>query len=1101
MNRLLLIFSFLAISVFAGAQNRPTISGVVKDEQGGTLPGISLLVKGTTTGTSTDANGAFRLTLPNANAVLVVSGVGYLRQEIPVGNSTTLAITMKEDPKSLDEVIVTGFGVKQETRKLAYAAQEVQGTSLTRANTPNLVNALQGKVAGVQIDQGSGGPMSSSRIRIRGNASLSPNTQPLFVVDGVLIRPATTGADSWGAAQDFGNIMKNLNPDNVETMTVLKGSAASALYGSEALNGVIVITTKKGREQKGLGVSYNHTSSFEHAYRFVDVQNQYGAGLSPTFPKAADGVETVESQNSAWAYSFGPKIDGRMVRDLDGRMVEWKANNPLDFFQTGRFTNHNVAIEGSNDRGSFRASYSNLYNNTIMPGGAELKRNNFNIRATQKLGKVLNLDVSADYTLNDNLNPIRQGGTYNPVFRFVYGRPRTLDINYWMDNYKSPLGGRRTGSVDDPYSISQFLWETFQYTTSRNEKIFRGNIDVTANITPWLTGLVRANIQNELYATENKNLGAGVGFAGGEYSQYSQANTQSRVQALLTASRDFGPLFHLNLTLGGETNRINGGREYRLRTDGGLRIPGEFNLPNSVNPVVADISGGRLAPSKRTDAIYAYGDLSYKDALFLNFTNRLDYSSALTYANGTGQYSYYYPSVGLAWDFTQSIKGLPNQLSFGKLRGSYGFTGGDTDAWITNQTGFYSAGNIFTSINGQIQRYGFRDNVLPNYNLRNRLAREWEVGADLRFFGNRLGLDVAVYNKLTRNEIFRLPVAQESGLNERLVNAGKILNRGVEILLTGTPIKTSKFQWNTSFNFSRNRNKILELADGISTYELSLAFGNDVRSIAKAGGDYGTIISGYAFARDAQGRKLIGPASGTTGGYMTFLRSQAAGQGSKELGTLLENFLLSNVNNFQFGPFAATFQVDSKIGGVMASSTHAYGSAFGSFSNSLSGRDTESGGITFTDAQGVVRNDGIIPDGVLNAGVTATVDGQQIDLGGMSYKDAVEKGYLKPIPAYAYYDNLSNWGSGIREYSVFENSWVAVREASISYELPASLLNKVKVQSLRVSLVGRNLGYLYRTAKDGINPQGLLSNKAGEFAEYGGLPFSRNIGVTVNVGL
>ncbi|MBC3788081.1 SusC/RagA family TonB-linked outer membrane protein [Spirosoma utsteinense] len=1098
MNRLILLGLLLVSSLYVYPQSRSTVSGVVKDEQGVTLPGISLLLKGTTTGTSTDANGAFRINVTGANPTLVVSGVGYLRQEVAAGNAATLTIVLREDPKTLNEVIVTGFGVKQETRKLAYAAQEVKGQDLERANSANLVNALQGKVAGVQIDQGSGGPMSSSRIRIRGNASLSPNTQPLFVVDGVLIRPATTGADSWGAAQDFGNIMKNLNADNVETMTVLKGSAASALYGSEALNGVVVITTKRGREQKGLGVSYTHTSSFENAYRFLDVQNQYGAGISQTFAKAADGTDLVDTQN--WNYSFGPKLDGHMVRDIDGRMIPWQANTPLNFFQTGRYTNHNVAVEGGNDRSSFRASFSNLFNNTIMPGGAEMKRNNFNVRATQKLGKIVNLDVSADYTDNNNLNPIRQGGNFNPVFRFVYNRPRTLDIDYWTANYASQLGGRKR-NADDPYNITEFLWQTFQYNTTRKEKVFRGNIDVNLNITPWLTGLVRANLQNELYQTENKNLGDGVGFAGGEYSQYSQANNQSRFQGLLTFNRDLSSLFHLNLTVGGETNRINGGREFRLRTDGGLRIPGQFALPNSINSVVADISGERLASSKRTDAVYAYGDISYKDALFLNFTNRIDYSSALTYANGSGQYSYYYPSVGLAWDFTQSVKGLPGALTFGKLRASYGFTGGDTDAWRTNQTGFYSAGSVFTSVNGQLQQYGFRDNTLPNYNLRNRLAREWEVGADMRFFNNRLGLDVAVYNKLTRNEIFSLPVAQESGIGSRLVNAGKILNRGVEVLLTGTPIKTSKFQWNTSFNFSRNRNRILELADGIDTYQLSLAFGADIQSIARAGGDYGTINTSYAFARDDQGRKLIGAASGTTGGYLTYLRSGAAGQGSKDVGTMLEKFLLSNVNNFRYGNFSATFQVDSKIGGVMASATHAYGSANGSLTNSLFGRDTESGGITFTDAEGNTRNDGIIPEGILNAGVTATVDGQQIDLGGMTYKEAVDKGYLKPIPAYAYYDNLSNWGSGIREYSVFENSWVAVREASISYDVPASLLNKIKVQSLRLSVVGRNLGYLYRTAPGGINPQSLKSNNAGEFAEYGGLPFSRNIGVTVNVGL
>ncbi|MCK8494517.1 SusC/RagA family TonB-linked outer membrane protein [Spirosoma sp. RP8] len=1100
MKKLLLVMLLVMIRCLPTlAQARATVTGTVRDSQNNPLPGATIQVKGTTTGTTAGADGTFRLNLPAARAAtLVVSAIGFVSKEVAVGNATELNINLADDSKTLGEVVVTGFGIKQETRKLSYAAQEVKGVDLERANSANLVNALQGKVAGVQIDQGAGGPMSSSRIRIRGNASLSPNTQPLFVIDGVLIRPATTGADSWGAAQDFGNIMKNFNSDNVETMTVLKGSAASSLYGSEALNGVVVITTKHGREQKGLGVTYNHTSSFETAYRFLDVQNEYGAGISPTFAKSANGTDLVDTQN--WPYSFGPKLDGHMVQDIDGRMIPWKANNPLNFFQTGKFINHNVAVEGGNDRSSFRASFSNLYNNTIMPAGAEMKRNNFNVRATQKLGKLVNLDVSADYTDNNNLNPIRQGGNFNPVFRFVYNRPRSLDIDYWTNNYASSLGGRKQGAAD-PYNITQFMWQTFQYSTTRREKIFRGNIDVSLNLTPWLTGLVRANVQNENYATENKNLGDGVNFAGGEYSVYSQANSQSRIQALLSFNKDLSPLFHLNLTAGGETNRINGGRDYRLRTDGGLRIPGQFALPNSINPIVADISGERLASSKRTDAIYAYGDLSYKDALFLNFTNRIDYSSALTYASGAGQYSYYYPSVGLAWDFTQSIKNLPKELSFGKLRASYGFTGGDTDAWRTNQTGFYSAGSIFTSVNGQLQQYGFRDNILPNYNLRNRLAREWEVGADLRFFNNRLGIDFAVYNKLTTNEIFQLPVATEAGIGSRLANGGKILNRGVEILLTGTPIKTDKFQWNTSFNFSRNRNKILELIEGVDTYQLSLAFGADIQSIARVGGDYGTINTSYAYARDDQGRKLIGAASGTTGGYLTYLRSGAAGQGSKDVGTMLEKFLLSNVNNFRYGRFAATLQVDSKIGGVMASATHAYGSANGSFKNSLSGRNAESGGIAFTDAQGVQRNDGIIPDGILNKGVTATVDGKQVDLGGMSYKEAVDKGYLTPVPAYAYYDNLSNWGSGIREYSVFENSWVALREASVSYEVPATLLNKVKIQSLRVSVVGRNLGYLYRTAKDGINPQSLKSNNAGEFAEYGGLPFSRNIGVTVNVGL
>ena len=389
------------------------------------------------------------------------------------------------------------------------------------------------------------------------------------------------------------------------------------------------------------------------------------------------------------------------------------------------------------------------------------------------------------------------------------------------------------------------------------------------------------------------------------------------------------------------------------------------------------------------------------------------------------------------------------------------------------------------------------------------------MGADIRFFNNRLGFDFAVYNKLTTNEIFNLPVASESGVGSRLVNAGKILNRGVELMITGVPIKSGKFQWNTTLNFSRNRNKILELAPGITTYDLSLAFGADVKSIARVGSDYGTITTSYAYAtyqkKDAagnlidnpsNGKHVIGAASGTTNGNLTFLRTGAYGQGSKDLGTMLEKFLVSNINSFKYGNFTGTLQVDAKIGGLMASGTHQYGSATGSLANSLPGRNKELGGVTFTDEQGVTRDDGIIPDGVLADGVTAIgADGKSVDLGGMSYQDAVSKGLLKPVPAYAYYENLSQWSSGIREYSVFENSWVSVREVSIGYDVPSVWTNKIKLQSLRLSIIGRNIGYLYRTAKDGINPQGLKSNNAGEFAEYGGLPFSRSLGFSVNVGL
>jgi iron complex outermembrane recepter protein len=1111
MKQLLLCLILLATTSLAVAQ---TVTGRVTSEaDGAALPGVSVVVKGTSNGTTTNADGDYTIDVRSGDAVLVFSFIGFSSQEIPVQNRSTINVGMVEDITQLNEVVVTGFGEKKEIGRIAFAVQDVGGEELVRATNANVVNALQGKIAGVQIDQGTGGPMSSSRIRIRGNSSLSSNTQPLVVIDGVLIRPTVTGADSWGAAQDNGNIMKNINPDNIESMTVLKGSAASALYGSDALNGVIIITTKRGVERKGVGVTLSHTTSFERAYRFLDVQNEFGAGIRPEFVVGSDGVEEVDRANPF--YSYGPRFDGRMVRDLDGRMIPWEANDPLSFYETGKFSNNNVVVEGGNDRSSFRASYSNLTNSTIMPSGTKMTRNNFSVRATQKIGELFDLNAVVDYTHNFIENPIRQGGNFNPVFRMVYYRPRSLDMDYWMKNYRDPVnGGARTG-VNDPYNVGAFLWDTFEDISERTESVFRTNLDITTHIRPWLTFLVRGNIQNELYKGERRRLGNQPRFAGGQFNQSTSDSWQYRIQSLLTANKQLNDDLFLSITLGGETNKLNGGRFYRVFTrnagggeDNSLKVPGVFSIANSINSPGIET---RLNPSRLKNAVYLYGDLTYRDMLTFNFSYRTDYSSTLAYADGSGDFSYSYPAVGLAWTFTESFGNLPGWLTTGKLRTNFGITGGDTEPWIINETGSYTNRGDYFFPGGSLNYSNFRDNTLPNKSLKNREAREWEVGTDLRFLSDRIGLDFTYYNKVSSNEIFSLPVASEAGVSSRIVNGGKIENKGVEIILRATPISTNDFRWNTLFNFTRNRNKVLELPEGVASQQLSLAFGADVYSMAKPGLEYATIATPYAFAtyqkRDSEGNpvdhpsngeRVIGAASGTAG-YLTYLRSGAYGQDAKELGSAMEKFLLTTINTFSYKNFTLNIQLDAKIGGMMASATHQYGTSNGSLKNSLFGRDAEHGGLQYTADNGEVRNDGIVPEGVLADGIKSIID-PNMDLGGMSYADAVAAGHLKPIPARNYYENLTQWSSGIREYSVFENSWVSLREVSLGYDVPASFISKVKLQTLRISLIGRNITYLYRTAKDGINPEGLKSNAAGEFSEYGGLPFTRQMGFSLTAG-
>lgn len=1104
-TRLLLFMLFCIGSVFAFGQEKRTVSGVVKDSAGIAIPGVSVSIKGTKTRGATDAQGTFRIPVNGPNDVLVISSIGFKGTEVTVGSETFFPVTLLSASGELNEVVVTGFGTRKSTKKLSYAVTEVKGEELSRANTPNIVNALQGKVAGVMINQGAGGPSSSSRIRIRGNASItSNNTQPLFVIDGVLIRPDVSGADSWGDNRDFGNQLKNLNPDDYESLTVLKGSAATALYGSEAQYGVVLITTKKGKSQKGLGVSVSHTETWEKAYKLPDFQNEYGGGADPWFNKGTDGKDEVDPANGPY-YSFGPKFDNHTVRDADGRLIPWKANNLLDLFQTGRFINTNVAVEGGGDRTTVRFSYTNTKNNSVMPNNS-FKRDVFTLRATQKVGNFLNMDAMVTYASSTTLNPILQGGNSNPLFRLAYSNSRHYDVDYYTNHYIDTVNGGRIGAsgnpTSNPYtrgSMTSVFWNYYQNNVSRREDNLRANLDINATITPWLNLLVRGNINSLGTTDETKNRGDGPGFLGpnGYYSLAQSSNIYGRIQALLTANRQFNQDLEGSLSVGGETNRGIKGYRTNLNTNGGLKVADIYSLSNSVNAISGN---GSTYPFARLDALYAYGDLTYKNMLTLNVSARNDWNSTLIYPDGHGDYSYFYPSVGLSWIFTEMLKSNSHFdfLSFGKLRASLGYTGGGPAVYTTSTGLGYTLNGNYTDVNGNlIPRYSL-GNSLGNPDLKPQSTREIEFGTELKFLKNRIGVDIAWYKKNTFNQVINLGVPSESGASSRVINAGNVQNQGIEVMLTAQPVRSRDFQWTTTFNFTRNRNTVIDVdaAHGVTSVDLDLAFGADVKSVAAVGKPYGTIVTSYAYAYQndksapGYGQKLLKQDG-------TFWRSGDAGQGTKEIGTMMENFLLSNVNEFTYKSFNLGFQLDSKFGGMMASATHQYGSEFGSFKSTLPGRDAAHGGIKFTDpTTGKERNDGINPDGVFAAGTI--ING--VDVSGTTYADAVAKGLTLPMTSLNYYEGLASWGTGIREYSVFENSWIAVREVSLGYNLPKKVASKIKMNNLRVSAVGRNLFYLYNTAKDNINPESIFSSRAGAFAEYGGLPFIRSFGFTVSAG-
>ncbi|PWV50733.1 SusC/RagA family TonB-linked outer membrane protein [Chitinophaga sp. S165] len=1093
MKRSLLLFAVLSVLCFqlAWAQQKVTVTGVVKDPKGYPIPGVSVSEKGTTNGGVTDLNGGYKINV-SPSGTLVFSFIGYIKKEAAVSNSGSLNISLEEDQKGLQEVVVTALNIQRSTKALGYSMTEIKGEDVALSGQVNPVNALQGKVAGVNISLGGGGPQSSARILIRGNNSLSLNNQPLFVVDGVFIENAITGGDQWGNSQDFGNMMKNLNPDDFESVSVLKGGAATALYGSRGQNGVIIITTKKGFARKGLGVTLTHAQMYDKAYKSIDFQNVYGVGnVAGDFPVDNNGDPYIDENN--WAgLSYGPKMLGQRVKDWQGNWINYspQPNNLLDLYRTGKYYNTNVAIDGGNEKTTFRLSYSNNYTNGIAPNN-NFKRNNFNLRATHKLSSKVSADITANYGKTNVENPAINGGNENLVFSAVYKMSRNYNTKYWKDRYVDPKGGILQ---NDPYTMASTFFYLNNYNTRQDEDNFQGRLNLKIDILSWLNLSLNGDMQANVQQYERKELGGNENFNGGYYNLTSTTANQRRLQAILHGHRKLASDLEMDLSVGGETYRWGYGKYNKAETRGGLKAPGQFYISNSVQDPLAT---ARIIKGVRTDAIYAFANFAFKDQLYLDLTGRNDWNSTLMYSDGHGVSNYFYPSASLSWLFSETFH-LPAFFTFGKLRASYAGTGGGTEAYKTGIGTYSFIGNYIGVGGGTTPRYGFDGNTLGNNDLKNEYTRNFEIGADIRFLDNRLGFDIAAYRKNTFNQIVPINMPQESGVTSRLINAGNVQNTGIEVLINTVPVKSKNFDWNSTISFTRNKNLVKEIAEGVNAMELPNGYsqGSDVLVIARKGAEYGVMQTKYAYTYyddpakpSANGKKVLNSAG-------RYLRSSDAGLGYIDIGTIQPKFLSSWTNGFRYKNFNLNVLVDAKVGGKYSSATYNYAYADGTLKNTLSGRDAESGGLAWTDGLGDSYNDGIIPDGVFAKGVTLTpiAGGTPVDASGMSYKEAYDQGLVRPKHAWDYYYRLGSWGQGIRENAIFTNSWVALREVTVGYTVPSSVYSKLKLSNLRVNLVGRNLFYIYNSLPAGLNPEGLYNNSSASAADYGGIPFVRSMG-------
>ncbi|MDR0893105.1 MAG: SusC/RagA family TonB-linked outer membrane protein [Mediterranea sp.] len=1064
--------------------SRPKVkfTGVVTDNLG-TVVGATVKVKGTSVGTLTDTEGRFTIEAAMGD-VLIISYVGYKPMEVKLTGKTHFDIHLDEDAQALDEVVVTALGISREKKALSYAMTEIKGDEIIKSSVVNPINALQGKVAGVQINMGAAGPQSSQRIMIRGNTSLSGNNQPVFVVDGVIIDNEVTKTSGDKFERDFGNDLKNLNSDDFESVSVLKGASATALYGSRASNGVILITTKKGKKGEGLGISVSQTEQWNVLYAFPDLQNEFGMGTTTVWGLKPDGTENRDISSGT---NWGPRYDGKpyTMGAFKGIYKSYD-DNLKDMYQTGRYSNTNIALAGGTEKSTYRLSYSNMRDKGVSLNNSFM-RNSLSLNVSSDISKVLSVESGFNYIHSKGRNPSYQGGERSAVYDFAYAVPRSYDTSYWMKNY---WNSKHDGYNDlDPFGYSKTLIDLLENNEYQREENYRGFANINLKLASWLKATLKGDLNHTYTKYEKQTLVTGKSnYDGAAYVLNESTKFQNKITAMITANHTWGD-FSVSGSLG--TERFDEKRSYHnSTTNNGLKVPGQFTLDNSVDPATTDaISNWKR---KRMNSIFGFINADWKNQIYLDITDREDWSSAL------GPTPYNYSSFGASWLITETLRDkLPSAISYAKIRASYAIVGKDCDTYLKTDPGTFVYNNSQTDSKfngGSYAYYKFSNNNLVESNLKPEKQHAVEIGLEYRMFDNRLGLDFAWYKTNTRNQILAIPIASESGGDYRIFNAGNIQNAGIEISIDGTPIQTKDWRWEVSVNFTRNRNKIISLAPDVPKYKLP-GGGIDCEAWATVGGAYGDIYTSYAYKRDENGNKLLN----STGQW---LRS---GESTK-VGSIQPKFLGGFSTGLTWKGITLSAIIDARFGGDIFSASYNYGMASGSLKSSLRGRDTMYGGLprtweTIVGGETIQRttNDGMIPDGVFQPGTSVKVKEQMVDISGMSYQEAYEKGYLQPISARSYYVNKYEWSTGIREASVHELSWIALREVSLYWDLPKKWLKKVFVKGATLGLIVRNVGYLYNSLPDNIHPEGLQNNLTSEFVEAGGNVYSRNIGFKLNL--
>ncbi|HTL08030.1 MAG TPA: SusC/RagA family TonB-linked outer membrane protein [Chitinophagaceae bacterium] len=1034
----LLLCLLFAISSFT--LHAQTVTGTVANKEGDKLSNVTVNVKGTNNGTTTDADGKFSINT-SGKSTLVISSVGYATQEIALAGRTALSISMERDLRNLDEVVVTALGIKKQARGLGYSTTNVKPDELTVNRTPNVINALQGKVAGVNISSLGTGPGGSSKIRIRGQSSISGQNNPLIVINGVPVdntnfnENASSGVKGGGVTADGGDGLSSINPDDIESMSILKGAPAAALYGSRAKDGVIMVTTKTRAKGRGIGLAYNANFTDETPLDFTDYQKEYGQGengVRPTTPNPTSGQ-----------WSFGEKFQPGMTQILFNNLTvpyEPQGSRIKEFYRHGQNFSNTVTLSTGGDKGGLYMSLNNTANRGVMPNN-DFNRKSMNLGFSYNLSDKLSFGGNVNYSREVNTNPPNIANQDNSVPTVLMAMANSMPL--------SVLAANKYNAAGNEYIYSRFMNRTNpywvlaeQFHNIKRDRIF-GNVSAKYNLLPWL--FVQGRFGQDYWSRDEdvnnfptghaSRAAAQPGFVNGVYTQESRRFRETNLDFLVSATKSFGKI-DVNLTGGGNQMRRSSDINNVQVTD--FIIRGLYTVQNgrAKDPTYALIEQG-------VNSLYSSAEISWNRTFYLNGTVRNDWFSTLSPANR----SILYPSVSGAYVFSESFPTL-SWLNFGKLRLGYAEVGSDGDVSPASDQLFYGVNsNLINNPAGVAVAVGNNGNVVPNPNLKPSRVSETEVGLELRLFNNRVTIDLAAYKKTTKDQIVGVQISDASGFLTTRINSGKSVNNGWEGLLSITPIKTKAFTWEFTANTGYNKTKVLSILTDKPGEKITVGshvFNGETRLVV--GQEMGQ-IAGFGYARDAKGERIF-QANGLplrTPDLVLF-------------GSALPKWTGGFLNSFNYKGISLTVFIDYKLGNKMLSGTNFNAIREGLHKLTLEG-----------------RTGGVVGKGVTTTGATNTA----------------------VAPVQTYWEHLRS--QQIIEPVVYNGGYWKLRQISIGYDFTKYMRAKWPIKGLKLDLVASNV-LIIKKWVDNIDPESFgfgSDNQVG--LESAGIPTTRGIGLNLNI--